>query len=143
MRLPDANVLIYAVDAASPRHSVARAWLERVLSGTETVAFAWVVLLAFLRVTTQPAAFAQPLTAEEALAYIHGWLDQPPSVVIHPTGRHAVVLEDLLRPLGTAGNIVPDAHLAALAIEHGAEVCSSDRDFGRFSGVRWSDPLDA
>jgi toxin-antitoxin system PIN domain toxin len=141
MKLPDANVLIYAVDERSPRHDVAREWVERMLSGAETVALAWSALLAVVRISTRPAIFEQPLTADQALDLVDGWLAQPCTVVVHPTDRHAAVLRELLAPLGSAGNLVTDAHLAALAIEHGAELCSCDTDFSRFSGLRWSDPL--
>lgn len=141
MKLPDANVLLYAVDERAPRHDRARDWLERTLSGAETVAFAWTVLLAVVRLSTRPAVFEQPLGPDEAIDLVDGWLARPNSTVIHPTARHAAVLRELLAPLGTAGNLVGDAHLAALAIEHGAELCSSDADFSRFSGVRWNDPL--
>lgn len=141
MKLPDANVLLYAIDERSPRHGPARAWLEEVLSGTETIAFAWSVMLAVVRLSTRPVVFEQPLAAGEALDIVDGWLARPNASVVHPTTRHPAVLRELLAPLGTAGNLVVDAHLAALAIEHGAELCSSDADFSRFSGLRWRDPL--
>jgi len=143
VKLPDVNLLLYAVDTSSPRHRAARRWLEQHLSGTETFAFAWVVLLAFLKLGTNPRVFDKPLGVAEALDLIDQWLSQPPSTVIHPTERHAAILRELLEPLGTAGNLTTDAHLAALAIEHGAELCSSDADFSRFAGVRWRDPLAA
>lgn len=143
MKLPDVNLLLYAIDEDSPRHRRAREWLEGVLSGTEPVAFAWAVLLGFLRISTNPAAFERPLDAEQALGYIDGWLAQPVATTIHPTDRHASLLRELLAALGTAGNLTSDAHLAALAIEHGAELCSSDVDFSRFEGLRWKDPLSA
>jgi uncharacterized protein len=141
VKLPDVNVLLYAVDTASPRHRAARRWLEERLSGTETLAFAWTVLIAFLRLGTNPRVFAEPLEPAEAFDLIDSWLGQPPSTVVHPTDRHAAILRELLEPVGTAANLTTDAHLAALAIEHGAELCSSDSDFARFSGVRWRDPL--
>ncbi len=141
MKLPDANLLLYAIDERAPRHEAARAWLEATLSGTETVAFAWTVLLAVVRLSTRSVVFEQPLDSHAALDLVDGWLARPNVTVVHPTERHAAVLRELLAPFGTAGNLVSDAHLAALAIEHGAELCSSDRDFGRFSGVRWTDPL--
>lgn len=141
MKLPDANVLIYALDSTSPRHEPARFWLEEVLSGGETVAFAWSVILAVLRLTTHPAVFAAPLSSGEAMDVVDGWLSQPVATVVHPTARHPALLRELLESVGTAGNLVPDAHLAALSIEHGAELCSSDADFSRFAGVRWTDPL--
>lgn len=141
MKLPDANVLLYAYDDSSPRHAKAKAWLEAALAGAETVAFAWTVLLAFVRISTNPRIFAEPLTADEALELAASWLDQPPATVVEPTRRHLRVLADLLADAGTAGNLVTDAHLAALSIEHGAEIVSTDADFGRFASVRWSGPL--
>lgn len=141
MRLIDANLLLYAIDERSPRHLQARPWLEETLSGTETVAMAWIAVVAFLRLSTNPVVFEQPLEVEEALDVIDGWLSQPCTTVIHPTDRHATVLRELLTPLGAAGNLTSDAHLAALAIEHGAELCSCDTDFARFSGLRFHDPL--
>lgn len=141
MKLLDLNLLLYAVDEASPHHDVARPWVEATLSGPETVALAWSVLLGFVRLSTRATVFEEPLEADEALDLVAGWLAQPPTTVIHPTDRHAEVLRSLLTPLGTAGNLTTDAHLAALSIEHGAELCSADVDFTRFPGVRWTDPL--
>jgi toxin-antitoxin system PIN domain toxin len=141
MKLTDVNLLMYAFDAGADRHRAARGWLEQQLSGTETFAFAWVVLLAFLRLSTNPRVFEEPLQPTEALDIVDGWLAQPCATVVHPTARHPAQLRDLLAPLGTAGNLTTDAHLAALAIEHGAELCSSDSDFSRFPGLRWNDPL--
>lgn len=141
MKVPDANLLIYALDATSPRHAGAREWLDETLSGTEDVGFAWLVLLAVLRLITKPAVFTHPYQAGEALDVIDGWLAQPCATVVHPTRRHAAVLRGLLTPLGTAGNLTSDAHLAALAVEYGAELCSCDADFSRFPGLTWIDPL--
>jgi toxin-antitoxin system PIN domain toxin len=141
VKLPDVNLLLYAVDEESPSHEGAREWLEAILSGTEAVAFAWMTLLGFLRISTNPAAFERPLPPDDALGHIDEWLSQPVAAIISPTDRHAATLRQLLRPLGTAGNLTTDAHLAALALEHGAELCSSDNDFSRFEGVRWVDPL--
>ena len=141
MILPDVNVLLYAVDETSARHSTARDWLEQTLSGAETVAFAWSVLSAFVRLSTRPAVFAQPLTPAQAFDLVEGWFAQPLAITVEPSQRHLSILRGLLEPLGTAGNLVPDAHLAALAIEHGGSVASSDRDFTRFQGLRWTNPL--
>lgn len=141
MKLTDANLLLYAVDDASPHHEAARGWLEARLSGSETIAFAWVALLAFVRLGTHPRVFASPLGLEEALDLVDSWLAQPCATVVHPTDRHSALLRELLAPLGTAGNLTTDAHLAALAIEHGAELCSTDADFSRFAGLRWVNPL--
>lgn len=142
MKLPDVNILLYAVDEGSARHQPARAWVEERLSGTETFALAWVVLLAFIRLTTSSRVFQSPLATSEALGLVDSWLAQPCVTVAHPTSRHASVLRELLEPLGTAGNLTTDAHLAALAIEHGAELCSTDTDFARFPGLRWTNPLE-
>lgn len=141
MKLTDVNLLLYAVDMSSPRHRAARRWLEERLSDTETFAFAWAVLLAFLRLSTNPRVFETPLGPSEALDIVDSWLAHPCATVLHPTERHAAILRDLLAPLGTAGNLTTDAHLAALAIEHGADLCSSDSDFSRFPGISWLDPL--
>ncbi|MGK2851319.1 MAG: type II toxin-antitoxin system VapC family toxin [Candidatus Limnocylindrales bacterium] len=141
MKVPDLNLLIYAVDRASPGHTAALAWWNALMSGGETVAFSWTVLLGFVRLTTNPSVVAKPLTADEAIDYVERWLAQPISTVIEPTPRHTAILRDLLTGSGTAGNLVTDAHLAALAIEHGAELCTADRDFGRFPGLRWVNPL--
>lgn len=141
MRLVDANLLLYAVDEGSPHHVAAKRWLEEELSGPETLAFAWAVLLGFIRLVTNPRVFAAPLATDEALDLVDSWLEQPNVTVVHPTDRHSALLRELLVLLGTAGNLASDAHLAALSIEHGAELCSADSDFGRFARVRWLNPL--
>jgi uncharacterized protein len=143
VKLPDINLLIYAADETTIQHEQALEWIEDTLSGTETVALAWPVLTGFVRVITNPRALRDPWDAEQALEVVEGWLAQPPVTVVHPTDRHLAVLRDLLLPLGTAGNLTSDAHLAALAIEHGATLCSCDVDFSRFPGLRWVDPLRA
>ena len=141
MRLPDVNLLLYAVDEGSPRFERAHPWVEELFDGPETVALAWVVALAFVRLTTKPQVVASPWTIDTALEVVDGWLARPNVVVVQPTDRHAAILRELLVPLGTGGNLTTDAHLAALAVEHGAQLCSSDADFSRFPGVRWHDPL--
>jgi toxin-antitoxin system PIN domain toxin len=141
VKLPDVNLFLYAYDLSSPRNEAALNWLEETLSGSETVALAWPALLGFIRIATNPAIFEQALVPEQALDLVESWLDQPPVTIVHPTRRHAAVLRDLLTPLGTAGNLTSDAHLAALAIEHGATLCSCDNDFARFAGLQWLDPL--
>ena len=141
MTLSDVNLLLYAVDSTSPRHEAARRWLEERLSGTETFGFAWTVLLAFVRLSTHRSVFERPLTLAQAFDLVDEWLAQPSAAVLHPTDRHAAVVRELLEPVGAAGNLVVDAHLAALAIEHGATLASSDRDFGRFPRLAWVDPL--
>jgi toxin-antitoxin system PIN domain toxin len=141
MRLIDANLLVYAVNEDAPLHAKALAWLQGALSGTETLGFSWVVLLAFLRLSTKPGIFDRPLSPSEAFDLIDAWLAQPVALVVHPGDRHPRILRDLIGSLGTGGNLVSDAHLAALAIEHGAEIASCDADFSRFAGVRWRNPL--
>lgn len=141
MKLPDVNLFLYAYDSHSPQQAAAQKWVEETLRGTETVALAWAVLVGFIRLSTKPAVFAQPLQVETAIGFVEQWLAQPAVTVVHPTDRHAAVLRDLLAPLGAAGNLTSDAHLAALAIEHGATLCSCDNDFSRFAGLRWVDPL--
>jgi toxin-antitoxin system PIN domain toxin len=139
--LPDVNLFLYAYDARSPRHIAASDWLEHALSGPETVGLTWMVLLAFIRLSTRTVVVERPFDADEAIGLVESWLEQPCVTVISPTERHTAVLRELLLPLGTAGNLTSDAHLAALAIEHGATLCSCDADFSRFSGLRWNDPL--
>jgi toxin-antitoxin system PIN domain toxin len=140
VRVVDANVLVYAVNADAAEHGTARAWLEERLSGVEAVGLAWSVLLAFIRVVTRAGVLSMPLPPAKAFEYVEEWLAQPTAAVLHPTARHLAVLRGLLEPLGTAGNLTTDAHLAALAVEHGAVLVSFDRDFGRFPGVRWHHP---
>ena len=141
MILLDANILIYAVNRDAPLNRKAKAWLESTLSGPETVGFSWNVLLAFLRLTTRPGLFRQPLSIETSFDLIASWLNQPTATVVHPGTRHLPVLRELLRALGSGGNLTSDAHLAALAIENAAELCSSDTDFARFNGLKWRNPL--
>jgi uncharacterized protein len=141
VKLPDVNLLVYAANESAVQHAPALAWVEETLSGRETVAFAWPVLIGFVRVITNPRVLQRPWDAKQAVSVVDGWLAQPPVTVVHPTDRHLAVLRDLLIPLGAAGNLTSDAHLAALAIEHGATLCSSDNDFSRFAGLTWVDPL--
>jgi uncharacterized protein len=138
--LVDANVLLYAVNRRSREHESSRDWLAAALSGTEAVGFSWVVLLAFLRLATHPAVFPRPLRAEQAAAILETWLAAPPADAVEPTRRHLPLLRGLLAQTGTAGNLVGDAHLAALALEYDATIVSFDRDFGRFEGVSWRLP---
>jgi toxin-antitoxin system PIN domain toxin len=139
--LLDANLLIYAVNEDAPSNRKAKPWLGATLSGPETVGFPWTVILAFLRITTRPGLFRFPLPVDTALSLVAHWLDQPVAVIVHPGPRHLLLLSELLSSLGTGGNLTSDAHLAALTIEHGAELCSSDTDFARFPGLKWRNPL--
>lgn len=135
MVVPDANVLLYAVNSASAHHEESLEWLERSLAGAEAVGFSWVVLLAFIRVSTNRSVLPEALDVDESTAQVLDWLSAPAAVQLEPTARHAEVLRGLLLDSGTAGNLTTDAHLAALAVEHGGTVVSYDRDFGRFTGV--------
>ena len=141
MILLDANLLIYAVDADSPHHGRARRWLEHLLSSDTAVGLPWIVVLAFVRITTRPGVLRQQLSAEQATAFVDQWLDQPYVELIGPGPSHWPLLKQLLREVGAAGNLTTDAHLAALAIEGGAELASTDHDFRRFAGVRLINPL--
>lgn len=136
MFIVDANVLLHATNTASGRHRFACGWLERALSGDEPVGFAWIAVLAFLRLSTRTGVFPAPLSAKQSLDVVQAWLAQPVAMAIEPTRRHFAVLRGLVEQAGTAGNLTTDAHLAALAVEHGAELVSFDRDFQRFPGVR-------
>jgi toxin-antitoxin system PIN domain toxin len=140
MQIVDANVLLYAVNPATANHRRARDWLDDALDGEETVGFTWIVLLAFIRLSTSATIFDRPLDASVAGDVVRGWLARPSAVVVEPTVRHLDILAGLLAEAGTAGNIVSDAHLAAIAVERDATVVSFDADFARFAGVRWKRP---
>jgi toxin-antitoxin system PIN domain toxin len=142
LQIVDTNVLLYAIDERSAHHADSRAWLDRALGAAESVGFAWVALVGFLRLATLGSAFPEPLAPQAAAGVVRGWLGQPPATVVEPTARHLDVVTDLLVGAGAAGNLTNDAHLAALAVEHGAGIVSFDRDFARFAGVRWHVPAD-
>jgi len=142
MKLVDANVLLHAVNERSPQHEEARRWLDGSLSGGETIAFSWIVLLAFIRLVTHHGVFVRSLALADAIAVVRYWLGRPTVTVVEPTPRHFETLADLLVDVGTAGNLVNDAHLATLALEHGCEIVSYDADFARFPGVRWRKPAE-
>jgi hypothetical protein len=141
--LLDANILLYAYDRASERHRTAAAWLETALSETETVGISWSVLLAFLRITTSRRVLREPLSMTEAASAVSQWLERPNVRVIEPGERHWEILRSLLVEAQVLAGDVMDAHLAALAIEHGATVCTRDRDFARFPGLKTLDPLES
>lgn len=141
MILVDANLLLYAATPASPQSERARDWLDDQLNGTAAVGLPWQSLLAFLRIITNPRITTRVVTAEEAWRQVVQWIDNEPVWIPGPTGRHREVLGALLALPGVRGDLVPDAHLAALAIEHGLTLCSADRDFAHFPGLRWINPL--
>lgn len=132
MKIIDANVLLYAVNRQSTEHQAAHRWLTSALSGTEVVGLPWVSLLAFIRLSTSRRTFASPWSPADAMTLVESWLAQPAAVTVEPTTRHSSVLRGLLGQAGTAGNLTTDAHIAALAIEHGATFVTFDRDFERF-----------
>lgn len=139
--LVDANILLYAVNESAPEHPLAKAWLEAALAGPRRVGLPWESLTAFIRLATNPRVFPRPMAAEDAWGIVEAWLAAPAAWVPVPTERHAAVLGDLVRRHRPTGRHVPDAHLVALAIEHGAEVISADTDFARYTEIRWKDPL--
>jgi len=139
--LIDANLLIYASDKLSTQHSTAKDWLDRQLIGPVRVGLPWPSLLAFLRVVTNPRIYARPASAREAWGQVLAWLGCAPVWIPQPTERHAEILGQLLVLPGVRANLVYDADLATLAIEHGLILCSTDGDFGRFPGLRWENPL--
>lgn len=141
MKVIDLNLLLHAVNRDSPRHADAKTWLEEAMSGEERIALAWIVLLGFIRLTTSPRVLEHPLSVDDALRSVDAWLSQPSVSPLEPGDSHWSILRDLLLEAGAAGNLTTDAHLAALAIEHGAELCSTDADFARFKRLRWTNPL--
>jgi uncharacterized protein len=140
VKLVDANVLLYSVNTDARHHERARRWLDGALSGADTVAFAWLALLGFVRLSTKVGLFPHPLTADEAMDRVDAWLRAAPAVVVEPTVEHPAIVRRLLTSVGTGGNLVSDAHLAALATEHRCTIVSFDHDYGRFDGVRWEQP---
>ncbi|MDK1019595.1 MAG: type II toxin-antitoxin system VapC family toxin [Actinomycetota bacterium] len=140
MKLVDANVLLYSVNSDAPHHEESRSWIDGALSGNTTVAFSWVALLAFVRLSTKVGLFPSPLSIESAMDRLEAWLGAPPAVVVEPSVDHARIVRSLLGPIGVGGNLVNDAHLAALSIEHRCVIVTYDRDFARFEGVRSEQP---
>ena len=141
MILVDANVLLYAYDGSSPRHEPARRWVETAFSGDEAVGLPVVTLVAFIRIATNPAVYRRPLSPTRAIEIVQEWLARPNVSVVNPSERHWPLLADLATSGQARGPLVVDAHLAALAIEHGATLATTDRDFARFPGLRSFDPL--
>jgi toxin-antitoxin system PIN domain toxin len=141
MIVPDVNVLIHAYNRGSADHEVARAWWEETLTLPRPVGLAWVVILGFIRISTQRAILDNPLRPTDALRRVRSWLAVPRLEVLTPGESHAEILFGLIEHLGTAGNLTTDAHLAALAIEYQAELASTDADFARFPGLRWFNPV--
>jgi len=139
--LIDANLLLYAHNSSGQEYEPARTWLTTVMGGPDDVRLAWPTVLAFVRIGTAHAIFQRPLTLEEATAAVTCWLDRPNVSILDPGERHWTILAELLRTAQARGSLVMDAHLAALTIEHGAMLYSTDRDFSRFPGLKWKNPL--
>ncbi len=140
--LIDSNILLYAVDASSRFHDEAAEWLVAQMNGPRRVGFPWQSLGAFLRISTHPRASEHPLSPDEAWGHVEAWLAADPAWIPRPTERHAEVLGSLIRSYQLRANLISDAHLAALAIEHGLTVWSADTDFARFREIRWQNPLE-
>mgnify|MGYP001575718099 CR=1 FL=1 len=141
MIIPDVNLLVYAHIAAFPEHAKARRWWERALNSDDNVGIALPALFGFLRLTTSPRIFQAPMPVARAIRAIERWQERPNLRLLVPGPRHLEIAFDLVQQLGTAGNLTTDIQLAALAIEHDAELHSNDADFGRFPQVRWVNPL--
>jgi toxin-antitoxin system PIN domain toxin len=139
--LVDANLLIYSYFSASPQHQHAKEWLDEQLNGFIAVGLPWPSLLAFVRLVTNPRIFRQAISSTDAWRQVLDWLACEPAWIPQPTERHAEVLGSLISLPGMHANLVMDAHLAALAIEHGLTLCSTDSDFARFPDLRWTNPL--
>ncbi|HEV2439953.1 MAG TPA: type II toxin-antitoxin system VapC family toxin [bacterium] len=141
MILLDANILLYAYNASDRRHERARPWLEQLLIQPEPIGFAWTTILAFLRLSTNPRVFEHPFLPEEAVPVVSSWIARPNAIILQPGERHWQILSNLLAETSARGALIMDAHLAALAIEHGAELATTDKDFARFPGLRALNPL--
>jgi toxin-antitoxin system PIN domain toxin len=139
--LLDANLLLHAHVSSFAQHERARTWLDAQLSGSAAVGLPWPTLLAFLRIVTNPRVFERPESMVDAWRQVNAWLDVEAVWIPAPTDRHPEILASLLSAGGVQANLVPDAHLAALAIEHGLLLCTTDGDFARFANLRWSNPL--
>ncbi len=140
MILPDVNILIHAVNSDSSRHRHIHSWWDDCLSRPTPIYLPWVVILGFVRITTNRKIFDSPLSLNEASGYINSWLEQPSVRTITPGEGHWGLVERLLKEAGTAGNLTTDAHLAAMAIQWDCTVYSTDTDFARFPGVKWKQP---
>lgn len=141
MIIPDINLLLYAYDSSSPVHSKAAGWWQSCLSGTEPVGLLHVVVFGFVRIATNARAFQNPMTAAEAAGHVRSWLERPSVQVLDPCPDHIRRVLELLESMGTAGNLVSDAQMAALATDHDAVLHTADTDFMRFQGLRWFNPL--
>jgi toxin-antitoxin system PIN domain toxin len=142
MILIDANLLLYAYNESADQNDAAKHWLEEVLSGSEPVALTWTVILAFMRIATNPRAFPHPLSRTQACVIVSEWLERPQIVIVGPGERHWEILQRVSSEGKVSGPLFSDAHLAAVAIEHGATLYTTDRDFRRFPSLKCRDPLE-
>jgi uncharacterized protein len=140
--LVDANLLLYAYHPRAPQHAAAKAWLESALAGPRLFRIAWLTVWAFLRIGTNARVFERPLSVGEVEAVVSSWLEQPTAAILEPGNRHWEILARLMSEGQATGPLVMDAALAALALEHGATLCTTDRDFARFPGLEWTNPLE-
>ncbi len=141
MIVPDVNLLVYAYNRDAPHHADAKNWWEDLLNSDTPVALPWVSVLGFIRLMTHRAVLTTPLAPSEAIDHASAWMTRPNVESVEPGERHLEILDSLLSEVGVGGNLTTDAHLAALAIEYQAELCSNDADFARFPGLRWRNPL--
>ena len=141
MIIVDVNLLVYAHNRAAPQHDRARQWWEDLITGQQPIGLPWAVALGFVRLVTHAAVLVNPIAPLDAVARVRGWLALPEVRIVEPGPRHLDIVEDLFRATGVGASLTTDTHLAALAIEHQAELCSNDSDFGRFPGLRWVNPL--
>ena len=141
MIMPDVNLLVYAYDATSRHHESARQWWEDRLNGSQMIGLSWVAVLGFVRLLTNPRIYQNPYFPEEILGIVETWLEQPHVRFIHPSEGHFTLFSSLIKEMGTAGTLTTDAHLAALAMERGMILQTTDADFTRFPGLKWKNPI--
>jgi uncharacterized protein len=141
MILVDANLPLYTVNHFTEHHAAAKKWWDAQLSGVETVGLSWQVIHAFIRISSHQKIFPRPLTLNEAIERVQSWLDQPCVRILQPTENHWTIFQQMLRAGRATANLVSDAHLAALAVEHNCILCSTDIDFARFRGLKWKNPI--
>ena len=141
MIIPDINLLVYAYNTEDPSHAQAKRWWEELLNGTDPVGLPWVTITGFLRLVTHPRVLLDPMSVGQATEQVRAWLECPSVLTVEPGKKFSAIFLGLLDEAGTAGNLTTDAYLAALAIEHQAELHSNDSDFSRFKGLRWRNPM--
>ena len=141
MIIPDTNLLVYAHNEQDPNHAAALQWWRGLVDGSEPLGLDWSIIVGFMRVSTLPSVVTDPPDPQYAASIVESWLEIPHMSMIEPGPDHLKIVTELLAAAGRGGNLVPDAHIAALAIQHDAEVHTNDRDFSRFPGLRWSYPL--